>query len=184
MPGRFPRFLSPLGKEWNEKTRHDIYEYLKSLMGGMSALQGTPETPSEIVPGVDASVGVALPPATADHIHPVATDAPSQSVALGGVASEGSAPSLLRSDATLVLSQGGAVNGEALIWETDQWQPRPVVSMLESRVFSERDAGELSIKAGVGVSLTRELSCVTVSVPGIPTADDASFIIASRCFGN
>ena len=122
MAGRFPRPLIPFGEEWNQRTRARLYEYLQSLYKGMSGLQSTPGTPVQIQAGVAASIGTGQAVALANHVHSISTAAPTVPVAFGGAADEGSASSMLRSDAKLILA-AGSVDEQTLVWDGTAWVP-------------------------------------------------------------
>jgi hypothetical protein len=137
---RKPRSLNPLRAIWDRQTADELYEYLLSQWKGMSALQTTPEDPSEIDANDEASSGDTLPPARADHTHPVNTAAPSVDVALGGATDPGTSGALLRSDVRFKLGQGGAVSGDTLISDGSSWVPTPVLAssaIMMQRVFSQ-----------------------------------------------
>lgn len=123
---RLPRPIPNLSKgEWDERKRRDLEEFLRSAFGSLSALNSTPEDPTEIQAGATAAVGDSLAPANALHTHDVDTAAPSVNVALGGATDEGSGSSLMRADARLVLDDGGANVGDVLEWDGSAWVPTP-----------------------------------------------------------
>ena len=124
MAVRLPRPTPNLVKgEWDERKRRDLVEFLRSMFGSISGIGATPPEPETIQAGVSADVGGSLAVANASHVHPVETAAPSVNVALGGVPDEGSGSALMRSDARLVLDDGGASVGDVLEWDGSAWVP-------------------------------------------------------------
>lgn len=100
MPGRFPYGLKTFfaNRPWSGELGRQIDEVFGSLVAGMSTLQGSPSTPADVHVGdggADAGDGPA--PAMDDHVHDLQTAAPA--TATGKTADEGTAASVLRSDA-------------------------------------------------------------------------------------
>ena len=124
------RFIDPtpegLEKDWTSRLGVKVKQWMDSVSASLNGLQGTPTTPTEIQAGVAADIGTSQAGAAADHTHSVDTAVPSVNVSLSGPASEGTASSLLRSDAQLVLDDGGAAVGEVPIWSGAAWVPGPM----------------------------------------------------------
>lgn len=128
MPGRFPAPI-PETLEKGLWTRHlgtSIKRWMMSIQAAVGGLEGTPIKPTENQAGVAASIGASQAAAASDHQHPTLTAAPGVPVALGGASDEGSGAALMRADARLVLSDGGAADGQFLVWDqaTQSWVPR------------------------------------------------------------
>ena len=94
----------------------------------MAGLQGTPEDPSTITPGDLAAAGDSQAPAQSDHTHPVSTATPSTKIAYSGTPLEGSATSLVRSDAKNILADG-VTPGDILRWDGTSWISVPATSL-------------------------------------------------------
>jgi len=125
MAGRFSGRVPTLTWRSWEVVRAELEWFLRKLNDGNNASQETPATPTTVQAGVAADPGDSLAPALSNHTHPVDTAAPANQVALGGASAEGVGAALMRSDATLVLSAGGATDGQTLIYNAGAaaWQP-------------------------------------------------------------
>jgi len=125
MAGRFSGRVPTLSWRAWETVRAELEWFLRKLNDGNNASQETPATPTTVQAGVAADPGDTLAAALSNHTHPSETAAPSNPVALGGSPSEGTGTALMRADATLVLDDGGATDGQALVYNTAAaaWQP-------------------------------------------------------------
>lgn len=114
-PGSLPRFS---GRPWSTSLGEQLDQLLRRIFQHQAVAASTPATPTTILAGVSSSVGTTAtthPPSIDDHIHGISTAAPSN--ATGRVASEGSASSMMRSDATV--KQGiVTTKGDVLTFDT------------------------------------------------------------------
>lgn len=100
--GRFTELhIHFTGRAWDAHLGRELDEVLNRLAASTAILSGSPGVPEPVALGdeSEASAGTTQTPAVSDHIHNLETDAPS--VATGKTASEGTASSVLRSDARI-----------------------------------------------------------------------------------
>jgi hypothetical protein len=118
MPGRFAGAIPNMETAWTLVKGRELTEFLTRLAAGNNGVQGTPSGgPSLIQAGVPGALGDSQAPAPSNHVHPISTATPLHPVALGGAPFEGGGLSLMRSDAQLVLAQGGAAPGQGLVYD-------------------------------------------------------------------
>lgn len=134
MPGRRPKPLFGLPEKWDKNTARSVYEYFKFLFDGMKGLQGSPAIAQNASATSQALAGTSQTPSPDDHSHDVITGAPAVNVQLSGASSEGSGSALMRASATLVLDDGGAADGEVLVYGPTPepgWHATPISSITD-----------------------------------------------------
>lgn len=109
MPGRWPGWVPKLsGRAWGANLAAEVERWMRRMSRGMSNLQRTPDTPTQIQAGVAANRGTGPAIALDDHVHNIKTGQP---LGLANLNSEGSGTALLRADAGIKrdvrVKQGG-----------------------------------------------------------------------------